>query len=51
MLEESSGESTRMLVENSHASLDLWINLAAAGDQNTVRSPKNNFQRVWHPRG
>ena len=23
---------------------DLWINLAAAGDQNTVRSPKNNFQ-------
>ncbi len=23
----------------------LWINLAAAGDQDTVRSPRNDFQR------
>ena len=37
--------------ENFLKSGCLWINLTAAGDQDTVRSPRSGFQRVWHPDG
>ena len=57
MLEELRGEVTRMLEESSGGSdpecswktpphhWHLWMNLAAAGDQDTVGSPRNDFQR------
>ena len=34
-----------MLVHTHTHHWHLWINLAAAGDQDTVRSPRNDFQR------
>ena len=57
MLEELRGGVSRMLEESSGGGYPecswktpphhwhLWINLAAAGDQDTVRSPRNDFQR------
>ena len=45
MLEESSGEVSRMLVDNSPKSPAPVENFAAAGDQDTVGSPRSGFQR------